>query len=75
MKKVLFTLAICGLAFTSCTHSTKEAKSQTEEHQHDACDHDHGDGVHSHGSAHQEEFVVDSTSKEELEAEQVVHQD
>jgi hypothetical protein len=60
MKKVLFALAICGLAFTSCNNTGKKAKKE-EVHQHEGHDHeghDHGTEGHEH---HQEEFKVDST--------------
>ncbi|MRT92771.1 hypothetical protein [Ancylomarina sp. 16SWW S1-10-2] len=62
MKKVLFALAICGLAFTSCNSTGKKVKTE-EVHQHEGHNHeghDHGVEGHEHN---QEEFKVDSTTK------------
>jgi len=62
MKKLLFVLAISGLAFTSC-NSTGAKDKKAEAHSHEAgCTHNH-DG-HDHGTEgtehHQEEFKVEA---------------
>ena len=63
MKKVLFALAICGLAFTSCNNTGKKAKKE-EAHQHEGHDHE----GHNHEGHHQEEFKVDADSSKTHDA-------
>lgn len=64
MKKLLFILAISGLAFTSCNNSSKENKAESDVHQHDGCEHDHA----TEAKNHQEEFTVDTTANEATDA-------